>query len=213
MKTKILLSSILVTIVSYHSQAQLKLRAIASFDYSYGFAVGSLKEYIPGKTFDGFQAHWRYFIQRNVSLGLRTGYNNFRTSLPRDVYETNRGTVSAVQTRYFNSAPFIPTAYYYMRSLHYVMPYVGGGLGPYLLRYEKYYGVVPERQGSIRFGLSPEAGIVIPFKRSGLGLILTGRYNHVFYNHQEIEGLNYFEATVSLYFGYPVFDDSFMDTY
>jgi hypothetical protein len=210
MKLKILVSTCLFTIASCSCNAQIKLKAIASIDYSVGFASGSLNKYIPNKTFDGFQCHWRYFIKRNISLGFRTGYNNFKTTLPRDVYETDRGTVSAVQTRYFSSAPFIPTAYYYMRSLHYVMPYVGGGLGPYFLRYEKYFGVVPDRQTSIRFGLSPEAGIVIPFKNSGLGLILTGRYNQVFYSRNEISNLNYFETAVSLYFGYPVFDDSFL---
>lgn len=210
MKVKIVVSACLIAITTCVCNAQLKLQAVASFDYSFGFAVSSLDEYIPGKTFDGFHVHWRYFIERNVSLGARTGYNNFRIYMPRAVYETDRGTVSAVQTRYFNAVPFNVTGYYYMRSLHYVMPYVGGGLGPYLLRYEKFYGVVPDHQSSIRFGMSPEVGIVFPFKNSGLGLIVTGRYNHVFYNHQEIEGLRYFETALSLYFGYPVFDDSFM---
>src|SRR4051812_42644905 len=118
MKTKIILCSFMIAIFSYHTHAQVRLQSIVALDYSYGFAVGSLDKYIPGKAFYGFHCQWRYFIQRNVSLGLRLGYNNFKVILPRNVYETNRGTVSAVQTRYFTSVPFIPTAYYYMRSLH-----------------------------------------------------------------------------------------------
>ena len=206
-----IIALLVLFLVSYNvCLGQLKLQAIAAFDYSYGIATGGLHKYIPGKAFDGVHMHWRYFFKRNFSLGLSTGWNNFRTELPRSVYETDKGTVSAVQTRYFHSCPIIVTGYYYLRSLHYVMPYAGGAAGAYLTRYEKYYGVVPMRDRDINPGIRPEIGVVVPFKNSGLGLIVGGRYNMIFYSHEEVNNLQYFEAAVGLYFGYPVFSDSFL---
>src|SRR5690606_19403257 len=136
----------------------------------------SLNTFIEDKTFHGLYINWRYFLKRDFSLGLSFGWNNFDTELPRNVYETNRGTVSAVQTRYFRSTPLLVTGYYYMRNLHYVMPYIGGGLGPYFIKYEKHYGVVPDLESDLKLNFRPEIGVVIPFKNSGLGLNINGRY-------------------------------------
>jgi hypothetical protein len=86
------------------------------------------------------------------------------------------------------------------------MPYVGMGAGGYLVNYEKWFGVVPTAERTFNFGLSPEIGVVIPFKNSGIGLILNGRFNEVFYSHNEIRNLRYAEATIGLYFGYTEFE-------
>ncbi|HEY8402620.1 MAG TPA: hypothetical protein VIK89_15230 [Cytophagaceae bacterium] len=190
--------------------SQIRLQGIVGFDYSYGIASGGLRDFIPKEDFDGVHFQWRYFIKRNVSLGFCTGFNNFDKELPRAVYETNRGTVSAIQTRYFHTLPLLITGYYYWRSLQYVMPYAGLAGGGYLVRYEKYFGAFPLKDSGFTFGFRPEVGVVLPFKNSGLGVYVNGKFNKVFYAHEEVDGLRFFEVGVGLYFGYPVFDDSFL---
>jgi opacity protein-like surface antigen len=198
---------LLTALVAHNSAtAQLKLNAIAAFDYSLGFATGSLNSYIPDKNFDGFHVQYRHFLRKDFTLGSRLGWNNFRDQLPRAVYQTDRGTVNAVQTRYFNSFPLLVNGFYYLRSSHFVMPFAGGGIGGYFLKYGKWYGAFPVEENSIRFGLSPEAGVIIPFRKSGIGLMLSGRFNKVFYNKNEIKNLQYAEVNFGLYFGYPEFE-------
>lgn len=191
--------------------SQIKLQGIVAADYSYGITSGGLSDFIPDEDFDGVHFQWRYFIKRDVSFGFCTGFNNFDRELPRAVYETNRGTVSAIQTRYFHSFPLLITGYYYWRSLHYVMPYAGLAAGGYFVKYEKFFGAFPSRDSDFTFGLRPEIGLVVPFKNSGLGLILNGRFNKVFYSHEEVDGLRFYEVSIGLYFGYPVFDESFLN--
>lgn len=191
--------------------AQLKLHTFVDFEYSNGMPVGALRSYIPNKVFRGVHFSGRYFVKRNFTLGFNTGWNDFKTKRSREVYQTGKGTVSAVQLRYFHSCPFLISGYYYLRSSHYVMPYVGGGIGWYWLKYEKYYGVFPIIRNFLRFGLSPEIGVMVPFKRSGLGLIANVRYNKVFYSYRDIGNLNYFEASIGIYFGYVSFGEEFSE--
>jgi opacity protein-like surface antigen len=82
------------------------------------------------------------------------------------------------------------------------MPYVGGGVGPVLVNYEKWFSVVNFKDRTVRFGLAPEVGVIIPFKNSGLGLNIAGRYNEVFYSHDLVQNVRYFELMAGLYFGY-----------
>lgn len=185
-----------------NSIGQIKLRSFVAFNYSYGIPVGSLNTYIPDKPFQGVNADYRYFCKRNLSLGFHTGWNSFKVVLPRQVFETDKGTVSAVQTRFFYSFPLLFTAHYYLRSSKHVMPYVGGGVGPVLVNYEKWYSVVNFKDRTIHFGIAPEVGVIIPFKNSGLGLNIAGRYNEVFYSHNEVKNVRYFELMAGLYFGY-----------
>ncbi|MFL5730913.1 MAG: hypothetical protein ACJ75J_15600 [Cytophagaceae bacterium] len=197
------LTSLLFYTASY---GQVKMRAITSFDYSYGVPSGDLHSFISDKAFDGAQLQYRFFVQRNLTLGIRTGWNCFKEKVSRAVYDTDKGTVSAVQLRYFHTVPVLLTGHYYLRSLHYVMPYIGAGVGGYWSKYEKWFGVVPVKKDKINFGVCPEAGVIIPFKNSGLGLIFSGKFNKVFYSYREIKNLNYFEAAAGIYFGYPMFE-------
>jgi len=185
-----------------NSVGQVKLRSMVAFNYSYGITTASLNSFIPNQPFHGVNGDYRYFYKRNLSFGFHTGWNSFKRQFPRQVFETNKGTVSAIQTRFFYSFPLMVTAHYYLRSSKFIMPYIGGGLGPTLVNYSKWYSIVNFRDKSIQFGIAPEIGVIIPFKKSGLGLNLAGRYNEVFYSHEEIRNVRYFELIAGIYFGY-----------
>jgi opacity protein-like surface antigen len=200
--TKLIKTSIfLLIILSTNSFAQVRLIGLVSFNYSYGIPTGTLRSYIPQKPFHGANFDYRHFFKKNFSLGVHVGWNSFKTVIPRAVYETDRGTVSAVQSRFFYSFPFTFNAYYYFRSSQFVRPYIGGGLGLYNVNYQKWFGVFLTKRERIHFGFNPEVGVLVPFKNSGLGVLVNLRYNHVFYSYNEVKNLRYFEANVGLYIG------------
>jgi opacity protein-like surface antigen len=192
---------LLMTVFVFNAYSQVRLIGLVSFNYSYGIPTGALNDFIPQKPFHGANFDYRHFFKKDFSLGIHLGWNSFKKVFPRAVYDTDKGTVSAVQNRYFYSFPILITGYYYLRSSHYVMPYIGGGLGLFDVNYRKWYGVVPEKKEALYFGLSPEVGLIFPFKNSGLGIMVNGRYNHVFYSHKEVNNLRYFEANVGVYVG------------
>jgi hypothetical protein len=191
----------LIFIFTLNSNAQVKLKGFVAFNYSYGIPNSSLKKFIPDQAFHGASFDYRHFFRKDFSLGIHVGWNSFKTIIPRAVYETDRGTVSAVQNRFFYSFPVLLTGHYYFRSSKYVMPYVGGGLGLYDVNYRKWLGVVPTKKDNLYFGFSPEVGVIFPFKNSGLGIVLNGRFNNVFYSFNEVRNLRYFEAAVGIYIG------------
>jgi hypothetical protein len=199
--TKLITTIFILIILGGNSFAQAKLIGFVAFNYSYGIPTGSLRSFIPDKPYHGANFDYRHFLRKNVSLGLHLGWNSFKESFPRAVYNTDRGTVSAVQTRYFYSFPVTINGYYYFRSMKHVMPYVGGGIGLYNVHYQKWYGVAPIKRSRLYLGLNPEVGVIFPFKNSGIGILVNMRYNNVFYSYNEFKSLQYFEANIGIYIG------------
>ncbi|MBO9701460.1 MAG: outer membrane beta-barrel protein [Sporocytophaga sp.] len=179
--------------------AQDNIKTLFSYNYGMGFATGDLKSYIDKKLFDGFSVEGRFFINKNISLGLNVGYNDFRKYLNREVYSTGSGNISAVQTRYFNTVPVLATGFYYLNSISAFKPYAGIGIGAYVSNYQKYYSTLESKHTKTCFGFRPEIGTLIKL-RNGLGLIVSGRYNYATYSYQEFSSLNYFELNFGLSF-------------
>ncbi|GAL85208.1 hypothetical protein Cpin_2233 [Sporocytophaga myxococcoides] len=164
-----------------------------------GFASGDLKSYIDKKLFDGFSIESRYFINKNLSVGLNLGYNDFRKYFDRQEYPTASGNISAVQTRYFNTVPVLATGFYYLNSISAFKPYAGIGIGAFVSNYQKYLSTLESKHTKTSFGLRPEIGTLINLK-NGLGLIVSGRYNYATYSYQEFSSLGYFEFNFGLSF-------------
>lgn len=193
------LTAIILISAQSTCKAQDNIKTLFSYNYGLGFATGDLKSYIDKKLFDGFSIESRFFINKNVSVGLNVGYNDFRKYFDRDVYPTGSGNSSYVQTRYFNTVPVLATGFYYLNSISAFKPYAGIGLGAYVSNYQKYYSTLESKHTKTSFGLRPEIGTLIKL-RSGLGLIVSGRYNFATYSYQEFSSLNYFELNFGLSF-------------
>jgi outer membrane protein W len=195
---------ILITIVLISAQstskAQDNIKSLFSYNYGIGFATGDLKSYIDKKLFDGFSIEGRYFINKNISVGLNLGYNDFRKYFDRQDYPTTGGNISAVQTRYFNTVPVLATGFYYLNSVSAFKPYAGIGIGAFVSNYQKYFSTLEfNKQTKTSFGLRPEIGTLINLK-NGLGLILSARYSFAAYSYEEFSSLNYFELNFGLSF-------------
>jgi len=196
-----LLTAIAVISAQSTCKAQDNIKMLFSYNYGMGFATGDLKSYIDKKLFDGFSIESRFFVKKNISLGLNVGYNDFRKYFDREVYanSTGNGNTSVVQTRYFNTVPVLVTGFYYLNSTSAFRPYAGIGLGAYVSNYQKYFSTLESKHTKTTFGLRPEIGTLIKL-RDGLGLIVSGRYNFATYSYQEFSNLSYFELNFGLSF-------------
>jgi outer membrane protein W len=188
--------------IVFTSYAQVQLKGLVSFNYSYGTPMSDVRNYIPKKAFHGASVDTRRFITDNVALGVHIGWNSFKTVMPRAVYETDKGTVSAVQSRFFYSFPILVTGYYYFRKSDYIRPYVGGGIGIYDVNYRKWFGTVSsDHKDAFYFGICPEVGVLLPFGNTGIGLMISEKFNNVFYSYKEVKNVRYFETSVGIYIG------------
>jgi len=146
--------------ISTKSSAQ-KYSRLLSIGYTGGYPIGGINNFITNKNFDGLTIDGRYFVKDNISIGFATGWSSFKNQLPRQIYQTENGEISATQTRYLRNIPLLVSAHYYFgKEGAKVIPYVGGGLGAFLTTYEKWYGTVPNAPTQWSFGIRPEAGIM-----------------------------------------------------
>lgn len=194
-----IVASILLLLEQTTCNAQDNIKALISYNYGIGFATGDLKSFIDGKLFDGFSIESRFFLNNHLSLGLAIGYNDFRKYYQRDAYTTPSGTISAAQTRYFNTIPALATVFYHLNTCGVIKPYAGIGIGAFVSNYQKYYSYLGFNHTQANFGLRPELGTLI-YLTNGVGLIVSGRYNYATYSHEEFNSLNYLELNVGLSF-------------
>jgi outer membrane protein W len=168
--------------------------------YTGGYTIGGINNFIKNKNFDGITIDGRYFVKDNVSIGFATGWSSFKNELPRQIYQIDNGEISAVQTRYLRNIPLLVSAHYYFaKEGAKVIPYVGGGLGAFLITYEKWYGTFPNASNNWTFGVRPEAGVYVPVTEK-VWINANVRYNYGIYNHEEITNFSYAEGMLGVGF-------------
>ncbi|GAL87728.1 hypothetical protein Odosp_0559 [Sporocytophaga myxococcoides] len=188
-----------ITLVNVETMAQY--RNLFLYNYSAGKAVGTLNDFIDKKYYDGFHIDLRHFFKDEYSLGFRIGWNNVKAVLDRQSFQTEKGTVSAIQTRYMSSLPVVLNAFYYPVKGKLLIPYAGGSLGLYVMDYQKWFGSVAFKNKSFRPGISPEIGFLAPIKKSEIGVGAFARFNYVVYSHEEVKNMIYLELGLSIFFG------------
>jgi hypothetical protein len=96
--------------------------------------------------------------------------------------EIENGHVTGNQFRIIYGSPVMVTAFWYPVSPldnPKFLPYLGLGGGPYWMKERLEIGIVTFEDSSWHFGLSPEAGVMIPAGYN-TSLIATARYNYAF---------------------------------
>ncbi len=180
-----------ITLANIETRAQY--RNLFLYNYSAGQAVGTLNEFVDKKYYDGFHIDLRHFFKEDYSIGFRIGWNNVKAVLDRQSFQTDKGTVSAIQTRYMSTLPVVLNAFYYPVKGKLLIPYAGGSLGLYVMDYQKWFGSVEFKDKSFRPGISPEIGVLAPIKKSEIGVGAFARFNYVVYSHEEVKNLMYLE--------------------
>ncbi|WP_028982506.1 hypothetical protein [Sporocytophaga myxococcoides] len=198
---KIKLLCLLLLILLAKPEAKAQYRNLFLYNYSAGKTVGSLDKFIDGKYYDGFHIDLRHFFKEDYSFGFRIGWNNVKAVLDRQSFQTDKGTVSAIQTRYMSSLPVVLNAFYYPLKGKSLIPYVGGSLGVYVMDYQKWFGSVAFKKKSFRPGISPEIGFLAPIKKSEVGVGAFARFNYAAYSHEEVKNMIYMELGVIIFLG------------
>jgi opacity protein-like surface antigen len=180
--------------------AQVRPPLSINVDYSIAQPFGSLKDYTNKTSFRGWRAGLQYQLNDQLAIGIRSGYQEFYEKLPRAVYPTKGGDISAVQTRTLQATPILATIQYQLTKPDAaIIPYVGAGVGTVNMLYNKYYGQFYDRDNSWQFAVSPEVGVNIPFgKGSPVLLNASIQYSYSPYKLEEITSYNTIQANIGV---------------
>ncbi|SHM90406.1 Outer membrane protein beta-barrel domain-containing protein [Chitinophaga jiangningensis] len=182
--------------------AQVRPPLSIDVNYSVASPLGSLKDYSGKTSFRGWTAGLQYMLNDQLSVGLRTGFQDFNEKLPRAVYPDKLGDVSAVQTRTLQVIPIQATAgWAFTKPDKPVIPYAAVGVGVANMDYKKYWGQFVESDNSWQFMVSPEVGVNIPFGQASPVLFNANvRYNYSPYKMGDITNFNSVQYSVGFKF-------------
>jgi opacity protein-like surface antigen len=183
------------------AQAQ-KGKTRLSLGYNVGLPMGAFKENVSGTSVRGFKADVLYGFNDKLSIGFGTGYQDFYQKNPRQLYKLSDGSdISAVVSHSIQTIPLLAVAKYNFTPGAAVQPYAALGVGGNLVAYTELLGEFGQEQAKFRFAAKPEAGIYIPFKKTGeAGLSLGASYNVMPFNQGAFSNLNHvgFHAGVTI---------------
>lgn len=167
-------------------------KATFNLNYSVNSPLGDFKNNVTGKTsFRGWNANILYGINNKISVGAQAGFNQFRERFPRQVYNTKDGDISAVLTNSVHVIPVQAKIRYNLAPGALIQPYVGAGVGGNIVTFNQYLGEFGSGKSGFNFSASPEAGMLIPFTKSGTsGVTIGAAYNYMPFTYGNIKSLN-----------------------
>jgi opacity protein-like surface antigen len=172
---------LLVVMMSTGSYAQ-RVYGLISYDLSY--PLSSTGDFVDNNmSARGGGIEFGGFINDRVSIGIGASWNVFYKNVGRVTFTDNSTTITGKQFRYFNAVPIYGMARYFFRLVEQqsLLPFVGFGTGALYGRQRIDVGLFSGSFRGWQFGLFPEAGLQYKL-RSGVGVVLSGRYNHGFEN-------------------------------
>ena len=178
MKLKYIITLLFLFTVSSFAQ-----EFITDITWNMAFQNSKLKEYISDNSFKGVGLEGRRFLEKNISVGLKFGWNIFdqRVDKPIEIDGENYGgTISGTQVRHINSFPLMANIHYYYGKRRNFRLFAGLNTGMYYIVQRLDLGVWRLESSNWHFGLAPEVGFLIPFGGGDSQLIVTGRYNYAF---------------------------------
>lgn len=190
---------IICSIPVHAQQGEVKM----NFNYGISFPTGSFHQFIKNTSFNGFEGSFLYGVNKNVSLGLASGYNEFYQKYPRQIYKTAGGdAISAVVSNSIQTIPLLLKANYNFSPEKRIQPYAGIAAGGAFTFYQKLLGEFGSTQNQFKFETQPELGIYMPFnKHSEAGITLSAVYTIIPYNYGGVSNLN--SAGIKLGISFP----------
>jgi opacity protein-like surface antigen len=173
-------------------QAQ-KGKTRLSLSYNVGLPMGTFKDNVSETSIRGFKADVLYGINDKLSVGFGTGYQDFYQKTPRQLYKLSDGSdISAVVSHSIQTLPLLAMAKYSFTPGAAVQPYAALGVGGNLISYTELLGEFGQARAKFGFAARPEAGIYIPFKKTGeAGLTIGASYNVMPFNQDAFSNLDH----------------------
>ena len=153
-------------------------QGLVNFNYQITYPAGETSDYIDQVSFRGAGLEWRKYINNNISTGISLNWNVFN-QVATELSEIEEGHVSGTQNRTINSFPLLATAHYYLGKRGQFRPYLGLGLGAYLIKQRLGIGIYTFEESNWHFGAAPEVGVQIPMGYESM-LMVAVRYNYAF---------------------------------
>jgi len=137
--------------------------------YTGAVPLGSFSSnYIDKSSFENYSIALEWVFQNAFSVGGELGYSFFNKRLPRAIYSTDQGDISAVQTRTLTQYPVqIFANYHFLGKNAAIQPYVQLSGGGSILDYTVYYGSLANQYQKIRPTYGIGVGSKFLFKKDG----------------------------------------------
>ena len=184
------------------SDVQAQDRLMLKVGYNTAMPVGTFKDYMGKNSLRGYRGEILYPVNEQLKVGLGVTYNDFYEKLPRKLYQTSEGTLSAVVSNSIQTTPIMIKGDYELTKNGLIRPYVGLGAGFNLVTYARYFGEFSDKKSGFKPAVGAEAGVNIPFNRETRmsGINLGGHYNYLPFKYNEVTNLNNWGVHVAAYF-------------
>ena len=184
------------------SDVQAQDRLMLKVGYNTAMPVGTFKDYMGKNSFRGYRGEILYPVNEQLKVGLGVTYNDFYEKLPRKLYQTSEGTLSAVVSNSIQTTPIMIKGDYELTKNGWIRPYVGLGAGFNLVTYARYFGEFSDKKTGFKPAVGGEAGVNIPFNRETRmsGINLGGHFNYLPFKYNEVTNLNNWGIHVAAYF-------------
>lgn len=158
MKKLIIITSLVFTSLFQTAKAQ-EANGIISFQYSAGFAIGDMNDFISAPSWRGMTFEYHNLIQDNIGLGFEIGWNAFYERKDYATYTKDTRSLSGVQYRYCDAVPILATVNYYFSPDQQITPFVGLGIGTQYTENYLDMGLYTINENVWHFAIKPEIGV------------------------------------------------------
>lgn len=172
-----------------------------SVQWNISAPMGATKDFTNPVSMNGISIDYRHCYKNNFIIGGRTGWHSFFEDKGITAIKEGTTTTYTRQENKINAAPVLFVVDYMVPSQKFI-PYAGLGVGGYFMMTSTFDNINgTQNTNSFHFGVSPEAGITIPFIISNFGLTISSRYNFVL-KSSKTENFSWFDFNVGLSFMY-----------
>lgn len=153
--------------------------------YGVAFPMGGTQGYIDKVSPTNLAIDGEWLFPRQFSIGIKTGYQYNKQRLPRQVYQYDNQSISAVQTRTLSVIPaMISLSYYFADNAAALRPYVQFAGGGAFVNYTNYFGPLADQSSGFKGAIAPAIGVKYYGKREqGFGAEFQAQYQNVFFNY------------------------------
>ncbi len=179
------------------AQERLKL----NLGYNTGMPVGDFSNFMGKNSFRGFNGSLMYDISQQFNIGLGVSSQDYYEKLPRQLYDTKDGVISAVVTNSLQTMPIMIRGNYNFLKDTKITPYVGMGAGFNLIKYSQYLGEFDGGNTHFKPAASIDAGLNLFFNETkAAGINLGANFNYMPYNENALKNLNNWGIHTGIFF-------------
>ena len=173
------------------SMGALYAQSNTTFNYSIGFPVGDMNDFIGKVSWRGATIDYRKMVQPNIGVGFSVAWNVFYEEFAKDSYTIDNVTLTGKQYRYSNFVPMMINPTYYLKPGETVNPYVTLGIGTMYTRRNTDMNLYTVEQEAWNFLLQPEVGLQYMINDAA-ALNISGKFNYGFKAGNEIDSAQSF---------------------